>query len=206
VGEGAPRQYRPRRTTARVRQRAIEGGKRTMSETSARQLTLADAPAIGQYWEGQGGIYAGIMPDYVGTEPRFLIFAADEAVDVEWGGLWGTETGALDTDNGMMNMEHLAGCRSTMHNHEAANFAAQYEQDGHRDFYLPSRRELDVAYETIRDQFDASDWYWSSTEHSRLMAHGRNFGEVGLPHLFKHMKGRVRPVRSVPVPSGDTQA
>ena len=177
-----------------------------MLETTTPRLTVADAPAVGQYWEGQGGIYAGIMPDYAGTQPRFLIVAMDEAVDVEWGGTGWTETGALDTDNGAMNTKHLDGCRSVFHNHDAAYFAAQYEQDGHKDFYLPARRELDVAYETIRDRFDATDWYWSSTEQSKLMAYGRNFGEIDLPQLFKSMKARARPVRSMPVATDSAQA
>ncbi len=177
-----------------------------MTEPTTPRLTLADAPPIGQYWEGQGGIYAGIMPDHVGTQPRFLIFATDEAVDVDWGGLGWTEIGARNPDNGMMNTQHLDVCHSVFHSHDAAHFASEYEQDGHKDFYLPSQRELDVAYHTLRENFDASDWYWSSTEQSKLMAYGRNFGELDLPHLLKVIKGRVRPVRSIPVAGDDAQA
>lgn len=177
-----------------------------MIETTTQRLTLADAPPIGGYWEGQGGIYAGIVPDYAGTQPRFLIVATDEAVDLEWGGLGRSESGALDTDNGAMNTKHLNECRSVLHNHAAARFASQYARDGHEDFYLPAQRELDVAYQTIRDKFDASDWYWSSTEQSKLMAHGRNFGDVDLPQLYKHMKARARPVRSMPVAGDDAKA
>jgi hypothetical protein len=168
-------------------------------ETTTQRFAPADAPAIGQYWEGQGGIYAGIMPDYVGTQPRFLIFAADEAVDLTWGGGGSSESGALDTDYGTANTKHLAECRRYRHDHEAAKFAKEYEKDGHRDFYLPSKRELDVAYQTIRDQFDPMDWYWSSTEQSKLGAYARNFGEVDLRTFFKDLKARVRPVRSMPV-------
>ncbi|WP_146013978.1 hypothetical protein [Trinickia dabaoshanensis] len=32
----------------------------------------AGTPAIGEYWQGQGGIYAGIMPDYAGTSSYHL--------------------------------------------------------------------------------------------------------------------------------------
>lgn len=177
-----------------------------MTETATQRLTVADAPAIGQYWEGQGGIYAGIVPDYVGTQPRFLIVATDEAADLTWGGFGSNETGALDRDNGAMNTALLAACRSFSHDHEAARFAAEYEKDGHRDFYLPAQRELDVAYQTIPDRFDATDWYWSSTEQSSLMAHGRNFGDVDLPQLFKQMKARARPVRTIPVANQEITA
>jgi hypothetical protein len=179
---------------------------RDMTETMTQRLTVADAPAVGQYWEGQGGIFAGIVPDYVGTQPRFLIVATDEAVDLAWGGFGWTETGALDRDNGAMNTTLLAGCRSFGHDHEAARFAAEYVKDGHEDFYLPAQRELDVAYQTIRDQFNADDWYWSSTEQSSVMAYGRNFGDIDLPQLFKHMKARARPVRTIPVAADKTAA
>jgi len=170
------------------------------------QHPLTGTPALGEYWPGQGGIYAGIMPDYVGTQPRFLIFATDEAVDLSWGGIGSTEAGAHDTDNGLRNTRHLTGCTRALHAHDAANFAAHYEKDGHRDFYLPSKRELDVAYETIADTFDRKDWYWSSTEQSQTMAYGRNFGDVELPSSFKHTKGRVRLVRSLAVASDKSDA
>ncbi|MGG1946007.1 hypothetical protein AB1286_14490 [Trinickia sp. NRRL B-1857] len=174
-----------------------------MTETTTQGLTLADAPAIGQYWKGQGGIYAGIMPDYEGTQPRFLIFATDEAGNTQWGGLAAEEPRARNHDHGWGNTEQLAECRQRSHSHEAARFAATYEKDGHDDFYLPSRRELDLAYETIRDTFDATDWYWSSTDQSRVAAYGRNFGDLELTSLLKHIDGRARPMRSFPVAAAE---
>lgn len=172
--------------------------------TATQRVTVADAPQVGQYWEGQGGIYAGIMPDYTGTQPRFLIVATDEAVNVEWGGRVGlAEVGASDPDSGIHNTLHLAECRRVLHNHEAAKFASGYQKDGHKDFYLPSRRELDVTYETIPEQFNATEWYWSSTEQSKLMAYGRNLDDIGPPRLFKHVKARAKPVRSIPVAESD---
>jgi hypothetical protein len=173
--------------------------KTNMIEATTRGLTLADAPPVGEYWEGQGGFYAGIIPDYVGTRPRFLIFAADEAVDIEWGAPGSNDDGALDTDHGAVNTKALAGCEHIERPHEAARFALAYERDGHRDFYLPSKRELEVGYQTIRDSFDANDWYWSSTQQSRLGAYGRGFGDETVPSLRKHIKGRARPVRSMPI-------
>ncbi|PMS20852.1 hypothetical protein C0Z18_09980 [Trinickia dabaoshanensis] len=174
-----------------------------MTEATTRRFTLADAPAIGQYWEGQGGIYAGIMPDYEGTQPRFLIFAADEMGGARWGGVAAQEERARNGDYGRGNTEQLAECRQPSHVHEAARFAATYEKDGHDDFYLPSKRELDLAYETIRDTFDATDWYWSSTEKSRMSAYGRNFGDLELTAMLKQIDGRSRPVRSLPVSAAE---
>lgn len=162
-------------------------------------VRLVDAPSIGAYWKGQGGFYAGVMPDYEGNRPRVLIVAEDEAVDVPWGGVGSTEEGARANDDGAANTRNLVECRKTTHGHHAARFASGYEKDGHRDFYLPSRAELDVAYVTMRDAFDPNDWYWSSTEQSSTLAWGRNFGEVDLDRLFKHMPARARPVRSMPI-------
>lgn len=170
-----------------------------MVDTTTRAHTLAEAPQIAQYWEGQGGFYAGIMPDYIGTQPRFLIFAADEAIDVAWGGLGSDDAGALDTDNGSANTKALTECNHIKHPHEAVQFASAYEKDGHQDFYLPSKRELDVGFETIPDKLDAQDWYWSSTQQSMLGAYGRTFSDLAIPLLPKYIKGRARPVRSIPI-------
>lgn len=184
----------------------ITAARETMMDTIAQPLPLAAAPAVGEYWPGQGGIYAGIMPDYIGQEPRFLIFATDEAVDLAWGGFGTTEHGADHPYHGAVNTRELVECTRRPHEHDAADFASGYEKDGRRDFYLPSKRELDVAFVTIRDSFDSTDWYWSSTEESATMAHGRNFGELDTPSLFKHIKGRARPMRSIPVASGEPKS
>lgn len=162
-------------------------------------VRLADAPAIGQYWEGQGGIYGGILPDYEGNQPRVLIFADIEAIDLPWGGMGTKEDGAHDHGDGAANTRDLVDCGRFPHSHQAARFASSYERDGHNDFYLPSRRELNVAYHTIRESFDQTDWYWSSTEKSATMAWGRNFGDIDLKSLFKHMPARARPVRSMAI-------
>lgn len=173
-----------------------------MIDTTTQGLRLADAPALGEYWEGQGGVYAGIIPDYVGTEPRFLIFAADEGVDLAWGGFGSAEEGVQDARYGHDNTERLVACKRPTHTHDAAKFAAEYEKDGHRDFYLPSSRELQAAAVHIADTFDQTQWYWSSTEKSKILAYGKTFSDdVEMNALFKHMTGRVRPVRTVPVAS-----
>ncbi|WP_206950987.1 DUF1566 domain-containing protein [Trinickia acidisoli] len=165
-------------------------------------VRLADAPKLGEYWPGQGGLYAGIMPDYEGTQPRVLIVAEDEAVDIPWGGFGATEEGAHEDGDGHANTRDLVGCPKPWHGHHAARFAAAYEKDGHKDFYLPSHRELEIANVTIRDAFDKTDWYWSSTEQSSAMAWGRSFGDVHLESLFKHMPARARPVRSMLIIDG----
>ncbi|PMS20851.1 DUF1566 domain-containing protein [Trinickia dabaoshanensis] len=167
-------------------------------------VRLADAPALGEYWQGQGGLYAGVLPDYEGHEPRVLIVGEHEAVDLVWGGAGNVEGGARDKGDGRSNTRDLVNCHQLAHAHDAARFASGYERDGHKDFYLPSRQELDVMYQTIRDTFEETAWYWSSTEQSRLLAWGRNFGGAHIESNFKDMPARALAVRTVPViESGD---
>lgn len=151
------------------------------------------APSVGQYWEGQGGIYAGIMADLVGHEPKHLIFSADEAVDIKWGTDY-VEAATSRTD-GVSNTNALLARRTP---HPAAQWAEDYEKDGHTDFHLPSIAELDVAYVTMPEQFFGNDMYWSSTERNASSAYARNFGEVDMDFLFKIFGARARAVRTIP--------
>ncbi|GLU34523.1 hypothetical protein WKR88_20730 [Trinickia caryophylli] len=164
-------------------------------------LPISAPPEIGEYWPGQGGIYAGIMPDWSGgTSPQHLIFSVHEGTDLQWGGYLASEPHARSPYDGALNTNALV--RST-YAHPAATWADKYQKDGHADFHLPSRRELDVGYATIEEQFSASHWYWSSTEESATAAQGRNATQTGLDSLFKTFPGRVRAVRTVPAGATD---
>ena len=167
--------------------------------TTTERVRLADAPKIGEYWPGQGGLYAGVIPDYEGHDPRVLIVGDHEAVEVAWGGSGDIEASAKDKRDGDANTRDLVNCREVSHLHQAARFAVNYEKDGHDDFHLPSKRELDVVYVTMRDTFDQTDWYWSSTEESASLAWGRHFGGADVNVMLKHMPGRAIAVRTVPI-------
>lgn len=156
-------------------------------------LQSIEAPAIGQYWQGQGGVYAGIMPDYVGHEPKHLVFSADEAIDIKWGSDYVPE--ATSRTDGAANTQALLA-RPTPH--PAAKWADDYEKDGHTDFHLPSIAELDVASVTMPEHFVENDMYWSSTDLNATMAYARNFGEIDMNALFKIFGARARAVRTVP--------
>jgi hypothetical protein len=155
-------------------------------------------PGIGEYWPGQGGLYAGIMPGSEGHHARHLIVSVDEVDGVAWGGWNASETDARSSHDGSTNTWALMGCG---HAHPAAQWAADYTKDGHTDFHLPSRRELEVAAGTMRDAF-APAWYWSSTEHSWATAWGRSFGNDEARRIVesKYESGRARAVRTIPVP------
>jgi hypothetical protein len=156
--------------------------------------TLAPVPTVGEYWQGQGGIYAGIMPDYIGTSPYHLIVSTDEAVDVKWGPYGVSEEEARSPQDGGANTAALSRCH---HRHEAAQWATDYRKDGHDDFYLPAQRELRMVAASVPDRFSRSEWYWSSTEHTAQTAQGANFNGVDLGTLFKSFAGRARAVRRI---------
>ena len=155
---------------------------------------VAGTPSVGDYWEGQGGIYAGIMPDYQGTSPYHLVLSTDEGADVAWGPHGATHSDARSDTDGHANTDALMRCG---HRHDAARWAARYEKDGHDDFYLPSRRELEMLATSLPDLFSRSHWYWSSTEHTSNDAKGANFNEQPLGTLFKSFAGRARAVRQI---------
>jgi len=154
-----------------------------------------DAPNVGEYWVGQGGIYAGIMPDYVGHSPQHLIFSVDEATSLEWGGYGAAEPDAQSLHDGNANSAALTKC---MHRHPAAQWASDYTKDGHADFHLPSRKEWEIAGVTIQNTFARNAWYWSSSEHSRTSAYGINFNGMDAVHLYKSYPGNARAVRTIP--------
>lgn len=160
---------------------------------------VAGTPRIGEYWDGQGGIYAGVMPDYQGTSPYHLVLSADEAVDIQWGAYSKPHENARNESDGYANTDKLAACG---HTHPAARWAVDYRKDGHADFHLPSQRELAMISTTLPDQFSRSNWYWSSTEHTENEARGANFNGFALEHLFKHFAGRARAVRRIFVSEG----
>lgn len=161
-------------------------------------------PKVGHYWPGQGGIYAGIMPDYEGNYPRHLIVSADEVNDIEWGGWDEWEASAKSPHDGKTNTWALLVCG---HEHPAAQWAADYTKDGHTDFHLPSRRELEVAAAAIRDEL-APEWYWSSTQHTWATARGRSFAEADEHRTAesKNARGRARAVRTIPVANDEGNA
>lgn len=154
----------------------------------------SDVPAIGDYWPDQGGVYAGIMPDYVGNRPYYLIVSVEEAVGVQWGGHSRAEEKARNQGDGDANTQVLARCP---HSHPAVRWAANYSKDGHDDFHLPARRELDVAMTMLPERFTAADWYWSSTEHTPERAWGRTLNVAELTDMYKTYEGRARAVRRI---------
>ena len=148
---------------------------------------MSNAFVVGQYAEGQGGIYIGVT-----AQGRHL-FAAAAPLDgeFEFGGYGDELEGYSDLD-GTENTRELL----ERGDHPAALAASEYSADGHNDFYLPSHRELlhVVAVEGFNE--DVSD-VWTSTPYGSYGAWAVNFENGYVYRWARHDEFRVRPVRSI---------
>ncbi len=153
-------------------------------------------PAIGTYWEGQGGVYAGVMrgedrqPDYHLIVPTA---AAVLGVKLAWGGRGTESSDCAFRRDGMANTVALMEG-----DHPAAQFCANLEVEGHSDLYLPAISELALCMANISELFE-KEWHWSSTQRSAYFAFCMDF-VVGYQDFdVKYGELRVRPVRRLPI-------
>ena len=154
---------------------------------TAMHCSTALPPRIGQQWDEQDGIYAGVMRGIDGAPDYHLIVTEHEAT-FAWGAQGTEEPGAKSDHNGLANTRALV---ASQHVHPAAEWAA--EQQG-PDCYLPSRRELRLCWVNVPELFDAQAWYWASTQYSPFTAWGQTFDD-GQHYTGKSFEGRVRAVR-----------
>lgn len=164
----------------------------TESKHTASNNAIA-IPKIGEYWRGQGGIYAGVMRGQEGKPDRHLIVPVADALDIK--STWGCrdkEIKGADNDlYGMPNTIAMAEAGS-----EIAKQILAMEIEGHSDFYLFARHEARLCYLTVPELFKTDDWYWTSTQSSANYAFLQHFLN-GLQHSFnKNDECWVRPVRS----------
>ena len=122
--------------------------------------TSFNAPAIGQLWQGQGGIYAGEHEYPEGM--CHVVFSASDLSGIAYGGAGSNseEFGVPSLMDGRMNTHKLTKFPG---NYPAAEAAQKFQADGHNDFYLPSLEELERAHQLIFDSFKLAR-YLSSTE------------------------------------------
>lgn len=157
-------------------------------------------PAIGQYWQGQGGFYAGLMRGQDGQPDYHLVVSAADSGEVKaitWGGKGESEPGAESEWDGQANTTALLNSAKS---HPAAEWAGALVIEEHRDFYLPSRRELRLCWVNVPELF-AKEWYWSSTQYSPCYAWYQYFGGGSQNYDLKDYELRARAVRRVLTPS-----
>lgn len=166
---------------------ALAAGGAMNAETTA----LTDIPAVGQAWPGQGGINGGLVAARGDVPEHYLIIAAADAGDHEWGG-YREESKATSKTDGKANTEWLC---SEETQHPAANACAEYKADGHHDFYLPAAAELYHCWVNCPEVFAQDCYYWSSSQRSANIAFIMYFAGGTQDTNGKYLEHRVRPVR-----------
>ncbi len=160
---------------------------------SAPPSTLTP-PAPGTAWPGQGGIYLCTLPAQFGLPARHLIAATRENDELAWGGYDHDSTGANSQTDGRANTLALL---AEGKDHPAAKWASEYAEDGHADYFLPSRFDLFMAWLSAPQVFSKSGWYWSSSQYSRGSAFIQGFEYGDASYGGKGYEYRVRPVRTI---------
>ena len=150
-------------------------------------------PALGTAWPEQGGFNAGLVAARGDVPEHYLIVAAKDVGDHEWGGR-GIEFKGLSKTDGYTNAQVLIGNEDET-KYPAANACAEYQADGHHDFYLPAAAELYQCWLNVPELFAKDAWYWSSSQRSANNVFHMDFGGGGQGINDKFSELRVRPVR-----------
>lgn len=165
----------------------------TLAVAAAPAIAASGIPSIGEYWPGEGGVNGGLFPG--GDKPYYLIVptGADADSTLEWGGYGQELDGAKSPWDGQANTAHLASSNRD-HDHPAAQFCANFERDGHKDFYLMARREASFLEITVPEVF-AQSYHWTSSQRSANLAYIMVFEDGCLHYYGKSYVRLARPVR-----------
>ena len=163
-------------------------------QQSAPALPAGAVPALGAYWPGQGGVNAGLMRGLDGARDYYLIVPTGDDAEFEelkYGPRDFEVPGADSAWDGLANTKALLASGKS---HPAAEACNGFTRDGHSDFYLPARRELQTA-EAVCPEVFSEGWHWSSTQRSANDAFNMYFDDGYQYYNVKYNELRVRPVR-----------
>ncbi|MCR8931967.1 MULTISPECIES: DUF1566 domain-containing protein [unclassified Pseudomonas] len=165
----------------------------SLAIAAAPVASASGIPAVGEIWPGEGGVNGGLFPG--DGKPYYLIVptGADAEGEFEWGGYGNELNGAKSAWDGRANTDDLIGADES---YPAAQFCTAFEREGHKDFYLMSRREASFLEITLGDKDVFSKRYhWTSSQFSANNAYNMSF-EVGWLTSYGKSDERVaRPVR-----------
>lgn len=168
-------------------------------------------PAVGAYWVGEGGWYAGRITY---TDSRvFDLVLADKTLDLV-GAIWKTtETVTPNTQSvfdGFANTAAMAVAGLAAH--PLADYCSTLSTDGHSDLYIPALDELQLIRNNLigiaawgsggaQSFVDYGKYFWTSTEISASSARGLDPTSNSLSSAWKLYTGALvmRPVRRVAV-------
>ena len=160
---------------------------------NVQPIALSTIPALGAEWPGQGGFNGGLVAARDDVPAHYLIIAANDVGDHEWGSR-GIEVKRLSKTDGYTNTQLLIG-NDDDRKYPAADSCAEYKADGHHDFYLPAAAELYQGWLNCPEVFAQDCYYWSSSQRSAYYAFGMYFDGGNQSYYAKGSELRVRPVR-----------
>lgn len=159
----------------------------------------ANAPNLGEYWEGQGGIR--VVPGLRDEQGRIYDLVAVTGEDRktpaffkdrEWGNFGTRVEGCESKRDGIANTKALVAAGNPL----AKDIAGVVSPDGHTDCYWLSQAELMACY-VFSPQLFGDDVYWSSTQDDSDDAWGQNVENGYVYDWYKYSTSKAFPVRRV---------
>jgi hypothetical protein len=162
-----------------------------------------EAPEIGTPFHG--GFYAGMMTQDGKFYALIVAPKSDGETRAKWKTTYTGTPGASSTFDGRFNSGVMNDA-----DHPAAQFCRALTIDGHDDWYLPSKDELEILYRNLAPSKTSTPffriggaqafeprWYWSSTEFDPGYAWLQGFGDGTQGDDGKDYASFVRAVRKV---------
>ena len=162
------------------------------SSSLINYLAGATGPAGGLIFYDKGNVTNGW---------RYLESANTDIVGIPWwnGTLITTGSTATSIGSGLQNTNSIITAQGA--GNYAATAAKNYTQGGYKDWFLPSRDELNLIYQNLKVKGLGNlnnDFYWSSSEFNVNGAYRQVFtNQGGVDAGWKYStNGAVRPVRA----------
>lgn len=147
-------------------------------------------PRLGEYWEGQGGIYAGQILD---GGHQYAIIMATQAFKGKWSSHENEIAGDFSLTNGQHNSKLILLAEP---DNSLLLQITNHKADGHNDFYLPATLENNLICINARAHTELCA-HWSSTQYSAYGAWYQGFENGGQDIGYKDNKLAARAVRRV---------
>jgi len=163
-------------------------------------------PAVQVYKIGDTGPAGGIIfydKGFTGDGWRYLEAApAGAKFTAEWGAYKNDVPGTMTSAGfGRRNTQIIADrLRALRESNKAAQICAALDINGYKDWFLPSRDELDLMYKNLKQKGlggFSDGWYWSSSQLSgNRDAWGQRFSDGSQSSYNKDITLSVRAVRA----------
>ena len=159
-------------------------------------MRTINLPLFGTLLATHGGHFGAILRGAAADGSQdYALIVSEASADIEdttWSEDYTTIAGADSKTDGQANTDAMAAAGLRL----ALQIQA-LDLGGHKDWYLPAAAELRALSATVPELFQQQDWYWSSTQFSRLNAFCQDFEYGGSYADRKGNEFRARPVRRV---------